>query len=292
MRILFFSHYYAPEGNAPASRVTALTRRWAEQGHEVTVITCAPNVPSGKVYSGYKNKLYQTEFIDQVRVIRVWTYIAPNRGIVRRISNYLSYMFSALFVALFLSRPDVTIATSPQFFCGWAGVLFQFFKGGIFILEVRDIWPESISAVEAKMPNWLLKPIILMERIMYRRADHIVTVGSGYLEKLVERQVAREKVAVVMNGVDSDIFRPSECNKAFLESWGLKDKFVCSYIGTIGMACGLEVVLAAAARLKEMLRSDIAFLLVGDGAVREKLEAEARKRQLDNVVFAGLRPKK
>ena len=113
MRILFFSHYFPPEGNAPASRTYENCKRWARAGHQVTVLTCAPNVPNGVVYEGYRNRVRQHETIDGVQVVRVWTFIAANAGTLRRILNYVSYMFSSVFFSLFITRPDVIIATSP-----------------------------------------------------------------------------------------------------------------------------------------------------------------------------------
>ncbi|MBQ2721583.1 MAG: glycosyltransferase family 4 protein, partial [Opitutales bacterium] len=202
MKILFLTHYYTPEGNAPASRVSALAERWAKDGHDVTILTCAPNVPNGVVYEGYKNKFSQTEVINGVKVVRVWTYIAANKGTLRRIMNFVSYMIMAFMRGLFMKRPDILIATSPQFFCGWAGVLLHSIKRIPFCLEVRDIWPESIIAVGAKLPSGLLKIISVMEKIMYNSADHIVTVGQGYVEKLKERGIDENKISVVMNGVD------------------------------------------------------------------------------------------
>src|SRR5262249_31360249 len=123
LRILFLTHYFHPEGNAPATRVTEMTRRWVGQGHEVTVITGGPNVPDGVVYEGYRNRWIQREELGGVAVVRVWTYLAPNRGTVRRIANYLSFMVTATLAGLRVRRPEIVIATSPQFFCGWAGVL-------------------------------------------------------------------------------------------------------------------------------------------------------------------------
>ncbi|MEM7363217.1 MAG: glycosyltransferase, partial [Pseudomonadota bacterium] len=115
MKILFLSHYYPPEGNAPATRVSALARRWVEQGHEVTVVTCAPNVPNGVVYEGFRNSVIPQESeVEGVKVIRVWTYLAPNKGMLKRIANYLSYMVTAWLQVMLLPRPDVVIATSPQ----------------------------------------------------------------------------------------------------------------------------------------------------------------------------------
>ena len=123
MRILFFSHYFPPEGNAPASRTFDHCTRWAAAGHEVTVVTCAPNHPEGKLYPGYRNRLRQVENVKGVRVVRVVTFLAANKGKWCRIANYLSYLVTAVLAGIFERRPDIVIATSPQFFCGWAGVL-------------------------------------------------------------------------------------------------------------------------------------------------------------------------
>lgn len=293
MRIWYFSHYYPPEGNAPATRVSALARRWAKAGHAVTVVTGVPNVPDGVVYPGYRNRLRpQAEAAEGVRVVRVWTWIAPNRGTVGRIANYVSYMASAVLWALFRPRPDVLIATSPQFFCGWAGVLLKAFRRPRFVLEIRDLWPESIGAVDAISNRGVLRFLEGMERIMYRAADRIVTVGEGYRRRLLERGVPEGKIDIVMNGVDADLLAARPPDPAPLRAkWGLEGKFVCAYIGTIGLASGLEVLLRAGRRLKAAGRGDIALLAVGDGAVRAELEARARAEGLDNVVFTGRQPK-
>ena len=291
MKILFLTHYYTPEGNAPASRVSALAERWAKDGHDVTILTCAPNVPNGVVYEGYKNKFSQTEVINGVKVVRVWTYIAANKGTLRRIMNFVSYMIMAFMRGLFMKRPDILIATSPQFFCGWAGVLLHSIKRIPFCLEIRDIWPESIIAVGAKLPSGLLTIISVMERIMYNSADHIVTVGQGYVEKLKERGIDENKISVVMNGVDRTLFYPRKRNEELLKKHSLDGKFICSYIGTIGMACALDTALESAEILQNQGNDKIKIVLIGDGAVREELEAKAKAKNLKNVVFLGRRPK-
>ncbi len=291
MKIVFLSHYFPPEGNAPATRVFEMCRRWVRTGHEVTVITGVPNVPNGVVYEGYRNRLRQEETIHGIRVVRVWTHLAPNKGTVRRILNYLSFMISATLAGLFAPRPDVVIATSPQFFCGWAGVLVSRLRRLPFILEIRDIWPESIVTVGALRGRGLVALLEWLEKRMYAAARHIVTVGDGYRERLQEKGVPPERISVVTNGVDPATFFPREPDAALRERYGLAGRFVCSYVGTIGMACGLDVVLRAAQRLKEKGRDSIRFLLVGDGAVRAELEQQARTAGLDEVVFAGLQPK-
>jgi glycosyltransferase involved in cell wall biosynthesis len=290
MHILFLSHYFVPENNAPAARVHAMAKEWARLGHRVTVLTCAPNVPAGVVFEGYRNRLYQTEWIDGIRTVRVWTYLAANRGRVRRGLNFLSYLLTAGAAGpLLRPRADVVIATSPQFFAGWAGAPVARAHGAPFVLEIRDIWPDSITAVGALQPGRVIGALEKLERALYDAADHIVAVGEGYRANIIAKGVAPSKVDVVTNGVDADLFVPRPRDDALRARLGFAPgTFVVTFAGTIGMASGLEVVLRAAARLKGQGRADVAFLIVGDGAVRADLETAARAQGLDNIVFTGL----
>lgn len=293
MRILFLSHYFPPEVNAPATRTYEHCVRWARAGHDVTVITCAPNCPDGVLFEGYRNRFRpQRETVDGVRIVRVWTYLAPNAGTLRRIVNYLSYLVSAVLASLFQPRPDVVVATSPQFFCGWAGVFVKWLKRAPFVLEIRDIWPESIQAVGALRNKALLRLLEWLERRMYLAADHIVAVGNGYRQRILEKVAIPERISVVTNGVDLERFVPADPDPRFLHVWDLENKFVCSYVGTIGMAHGLEVVVEAARILRGKGRSDICFCLVGDGASRQKLQDEVQREGLSQqVIFTGMLPK-
>ena len=285
--ILFLTHYFAPEGNAPASRTFENCRRWVADGHRVTVITGAPNVPSGVVYEGYRNRLVQTEWMDGIRVIRVWTLMAANRGTLRRTLNFLSFMAAATVRALFVGGVDVVIATSPQFFCGWAGVLASKLGGHRFLLEIRDLWPESIETVGAVGNRLAIGALSRLEEAMYRAADRIVTVGGGYRRKLIERGVPAGRIAVVTNGADLDVYVPGEPDEAVVARYGLAGKFTVAYVGTLGMACGLDCVLDAAETLRAGGDDGVRFLLVGDGARRAELEAASRARDLTNVWFTG-----
>ncbi len=287
MRILFLSHYFPPEGNAPAARTYDNCVRWAKAGHAVTVVTGVPSHPAGVVFAGYRNRLRQRETVDGVEVVRVGTYLAANRGTTRRILNYVSYMLSASAFASALPRADVVVATSPQFFCGWAGVLTSRLRSAPFVLEIRDLWPESISAVGALRNRRLLAFLERLERTMYRAATHVVTVGQGYRRELLARGVPDARLTVIPNGIDLTRFAPRPPDAELKRSLGLDGRFVVGYSGTIGMASGLDVVLRAAHRLREVGRDDVAFLLVGDGAVREELTAQARRAGLERVVFAG-----
>ena len=286
--ILFFSHYFPPEGNAPASRVHALCRHWTDGGARVRVVTCAPNQPGGMVYDGYRNAPWQWDEVDGIATLRVWTYLAPNKGMALRILNYCTYMVSASVAGLLVPRPDVIVATSPQFFCGWTGVVVSWLRGVPLILEIRDLWPESIVTVGAMRRHSLaVRALEWLETRMYAAARHVVTVGDGYRERLCAKGVPPEKITVISNGIDREAFQPRAPDPALRERWGLGERFVCAYVGTIGMASGLDVVLRAARLLAERGRHDVHFLIVGDGAVRAELEAEAARLGLRNVGFTG-----
>lgn len=291
MKILFISHYYYPEGNAPATRVHQMTRRWADAGHEVTVITAFPNVPSGVVYEGYRNRWRREEQVDGVKVIRVWTYLAANAGKIRRIVSYLSFMTTSLLAGVRASRPDVVIATSPQFFCGWSGRLVAGLRRLPFVLEIRDLWPESIVAVGAMRPSPAIRTLAWLERRLYRAADLIVTVGDGYRRKLLERGANDTRIRIVPNGVDLEHFQRDIDGSAVRIEFLLEDRFVCAFVGTIGMASGLDVVVRAARRLRDDGRDDVRFLLVGDGAERKRLALLVEEERLSSIVMTGRLPK-
>ena len=289
MRILFFSHYYTPEVNAPASRTSEHCRAWASAGHDVTVVTCAPNHPDGKIYPGYTNKLFQSETIDGVDVIRVWTLLAANEGFARRILNYLSYLVGVALALPRLPPADVIISTSPQFFCGLAGLLARPFKRAPWVLEIRDLWPESIVAVGAMRKGLLIRFLEWLEVQAYRRTDAIVSLTRSFVPHIAERCGDAGKIAVIINAADLSAFFKTGDGSAVKRSLGLEGKFVAAYVGTHGMAHGLTTILDAA----EILKADprFAFLMVGGGAEQARLEAERKARALDNVLILGQRPK-
>lgn len=292
MHILFLTHYFVPENNAPAARVHAMSREWVRRGHRVTVLTCAPNVPAGVVYDGYRNRLVQQEWIDGLRTVRVWTYLAANRGRVRRSLNFLSYFGSATLAAPLVRDVDLVIATSPHLLAGWAGVPAARLHRAPFVLEIRDLMSAAVTAVGALPPGRIVGALEALENALYRTADHIVAVGDGYRDGLIARGVPPAKIDVVTNGVDTDLFTPRAPDPAVRAKLGLPaDAFVVVFAGTIGMASGLDVVLRTARRLSDAGRHDVRFLLVGDGAVRAELEAAARAQGLDAVVFTGLVPR-
>jgi glycosyltransferase involved in cell wall biosynthesis len=285
VRILFLTDNFPPETNAPATRTHEHTKRWAAAGHEVTVITGVPNFPSGKIHAGYRNKPWQQETLDGVRVIRVWTYVTANEGFLKRTLDYVSFMITGGLAGLFVKKPDVIVATSPQFFNALGGCLLSLVRRRPFVFELRDLWPDSISAVGAMQEGAALRFLRKVEYWLYRRATRIVSVTHSFKAILTRNGIPATKIAVVPNGVDPQAFTPGPKPAALERQLGLEGKFVAAYVGTIGMAHGLGTILDAAERLKA--REDIAFVLVGTGAEHTKLEAEARDRGLANVRFVG-----
>ena len=289
MRILFFSHYFPPEVNAPANRTFEHCREWVRLGHEVHVITCVPSHPKGEPFPGYRRTWYQREVIEGIHVHRVWTYLAANRGKVRRAVNYLSYVPMAVLRSLRLGSFDVVIATSPQFFCAAAGWLCAGMKGTPWIFELRDLWPDSIAAVGAIRKGFLLKILERFELHLYRSARGIACVTRSFVENLRARGIPEEKCFFVPNGVESTAWVGGDGGRVRLRHGITQDEVIASYIGTIGMAHGTGTILEAASILAQ---SDIPirFLVVGEGAELEVVRAKALAGGQSNVIFTGLIP--
>lgn len=292
MHILFLADNFPPEVNAPASRTFEHCREWVKQGYQVTVVTCAPNFPAGQLLAGYKNRLWQTETVAGIRVIRVWSYIAANAGFVRRILDYVSFMATATIASLFVRRVDLVVGTSPQFFTVWAACAVSKLRRLPWVFELRDFWPESIRAVGAMRESAALRLLRRIEMALYRDADMIVPVTHAFRERLIERGIDARKIAVVTNGVDLSAFEPQPKSRDVVARLGLEGKFVAGYIGTHGMAHGLECLLDAAELLASDPRGrDVVVLLLGDGARKQHLVELAKQKGLVNVVFVDSVPK-
>lgn len=292
MHILFLTDNFPPEVNAPASRTFEHCREWVKAGHRVTVITGTPNFPKGKVFDGYRNRLWQQEAMAGIRVIRVGTYITANEGFARRTLDYLSFMVTGFLASLFVRRVDVVVGTSPQFFTVCAAYVTGLFKRVPWVFELRDIWPESIRVVgamkDSKALDWLEK----LELFLYRKASAIVSVTHAFRASLMRRGVDGQKIEVVTNGVDISRFSPRDKDAELQQQLGLQGKFVGGYIGTHGMAHALDTLLDAAKALKASPDGDrFRLILLGDGANKARLRQRALDEGLDNVIFVDSVPK-
>lgn len=288
MKILFLTDNFYPEVNAPASRTYEHAREWVKAGHEVTVITCVPNFPKGKVFDGYKNKLWQKEAIDGIEVIRVWSYIAANKGFVRRTLDFISFSVTSFLAGLFV-KVDVIVATSPQFFTALSGRTLSFWKRVPWIMEVRDLWPESIKTVGAMKDNLFIRYFEWEEMRCYRSAKTIVVVTDSFKRTLTARGIDEAKIKVVKNGVDKEMFKPVPKDEALIGELGLEGKKIIGYIGTHGMAHKLDFILDCARNMQG--RNDFHFLFIGAGAEREALLAKKEREGISNVTMLDSVPK-
>ncbi|HEX2590291.1 MAG TPA: glycosyltransferase family 4 protein [Rhizomicrobium sp.] len=283
MRILVLTDNFVPEHNAPALREFDHCRRWVEQGAEVTVVTGVPNFPTGKVQQGYRNKLYQREVMSGIEVIRVWTYLAPNVGTVRRSIDFVSFAVTSFLAGLFV-KCDVIVATSPQLLTGVSGAALAFLRRKPWVFEVRDLWPDSITAVKAMRQGPFISFLRWVEGTLYRRATRIVAVSTALKAAIAKRGIALARIAVIPNGA-SQRLKTVPKDPALLAKLKLSGKFVVGYVGTHGAAHGLETMILAADKLRD--RGDIGFLFVGDGANRVPLQDLTADLGVQNVQFVG-----
>jgi glycosyltransferase involved in cell wall biosynthesis len=329
VKILYVSQYFPPEMGAPAARAAELARHWAEAGHEVSVLTGFPNHPTGAVPEEWRPRLRRLTYHEQiyqerrqtsdlrpqpsdptsevrgprsdagrVDVFRTWLWPLPNRKSHERMRNYASFCVSAALRGLTLPRPDVIIATSPQLLVGLAGWWLSFARRDAcqipFVFEVRDLWPESLAAVGVGDEESLLhRALGAVAGFLYERADRVVVVTPAFREHLIERwRVLGEKIAVVENGVETDLFAPllQVANDELRRQLGAEGKFLVCYAGTMGMAHGLETLLDAASQLQRQ-NPEVRFLLIGEGAEKERIKALAQSRGLANVRFLDQQPR-
>src|SRR5271168_4016504 len=288
MKILYVSQYFPPEMGAPAARAAELSLHWARAGHDVTVLTGFPNHPTGVVPPEYRNefqRLVAHEQGDGVNVVRTWLLPFPNRKAHERMLNYTSFCASAASTGLFLTRPDVVIATSPQLLVGLSGWWLARSKRVPFVFEVRDLWPESLAAVGMGEGNSLLyRSLAKIAGFLYRHADRIVVVTPAFEDYLVKHwRVPREKISVIENGVETHLFAPTAAT-TLRKQLGAEEKFVVSYVGTMGMAHGLKTIIQAAAHLRDT-NPEVVFVMLGEGAEKQRIMVMAREHGLLNLRF-------
>jgi len=281
---------------APAARASELARHWADAGHQVSILTGFPNHPTGVVPAEWRSRLRRLMYhqkVGQVDVYRTWLWPLPNRKAHERMRNYASFCVSAAVRGITIPRPDVIIASSPQLLVGLAGWWLAFTRQIPFVFEVRDLWPESLGAVGVAGERSLLHHALArIAGFLYRRADRIVVVTSAFKDYLIHHwRVPALKIDIVENGVETDLFAPDSVAAAGRrKELNAESRFLVSYIGTLGMAHGLETLLDAAATLQSKA-PHVLFLLVGEGSEKERIKSLAQSRGLANVRFLDQQPR-
>jgi glycosyltransferase involved in cell wall biosynthesis len=284
LKIAVYSHYFVPEIGAPSARIFDMASNWVTSGDSVEVVTCFPNHPTGQIYEGYRSSRYASEDLKGIKVHRHWTYITPNKGFIKKTLGHLSYVPSAMLTSSRrLQSPEVFIGSSPTLFAAQAAVFAARRYDAPFVMEIRDLWPAIFVELGVLRNRNFIRLLERWEMALYRYAARIVTVTEKFREDLIRRGISANKVATITNGADTDFWSADSARPGLREELGLAGKHVALYIGAHGISQGLRAILQAADRLKA--RRDIAFVFVGEGAEKESLVAEAKRRGLENVIF-------
>ncbi len=290
MRVLYIHQFFATrESNLGLIRSYEFSRRWVEQGHEVTIITSSSRLPES-----YSKKLIGRGTIDGIDIrsarISYSNYMNP----LRRVWSFSLFMLNAIYLALSGPKPDVVLATSTPLTVGVPGLAVSLLRGVPLVFEVRDLWPEAaIQMGVLKRSGPIARIAKTLERMLYRRAKNVIALSPGMAEGVLAEGTPAERVHVVPNSSDLDLFSPGPKDEAFVDQYNLGDSFVVGYAGAIGPSNALEDSVPEAARiLLEQGRRDIVFLIAGNGKSLPLLQLEKERLGLDNLLLIGSLPKR
>ncbi len=278
MKILLLTQWFDPE---PTFKGLAFAKELANQGHHVEVLTGFPNYPGGIVYSGYRVKLYQKEFMDGIIVHRVALY--PNHGTsaLKRILNYVSFgFFSCLMGVLKLPKFDVIYAYHPPLTTGLSASLISFLKRTPVVLDIQDLWPDTLAATGMLSNPKALKVVGWFCNLVYRSVAHIVVLSPGFKQRLTSRGVPDDKLSVIYNWCDERALDKASICPYHLPTSG----FNLAFAGNLGNAQGLEALIEAAHILQNR-QIAANFIFIGDGVAKQKAQELVQKLQLNNVYF-------
>ena len=286
MRILLLSQWYPPEpAHTPEEFITTLHTL----GYDVEVLTGFPNYPTGELAPGYKLRPWMKETLDEIPVGRAFLYPDHSRSGLKRALNYISFAISsALFGKWLVEKPDVIFVYHPPLTIGFPGILLSKLWGAPFVYQVQDMWPETLRATGMLHNEKILDWIDRFAKKIYKRAHAVCVISPGFKRNLIQKGVPEEKIHVISNWVDTDVYYPAQPDPELAEKLGLAGKFNILYGGNIGAAQALDVVLEAADILRD--HPVIQFVLVGNGVTLPTLQRQAEEKGLSNVKFLGRYP--
>ena len=286
MRILIFTQWFPPE---PQKLLFELAVTLKELGHDVTVLTGLPNYPTGKLYPGYRYRLWQKEIMGGILIIRVPLFPDHSRNGVLRALNFISFSLAGALLGPFLiPRVDVIHVIHPPITMGLAAWIISRIRRVPFTYEIQDMWPETLAATGMVRQPWVLRLVGSFAKWVYSRSAGIRVISPGFRENLLSKKVPADKIHTISNWVDPNFYAPAPRDEQIKEKLGFANKFVVTYAGTIGPAQQIDTLVEAAALLDDL--PDVLIAIFGEGLERELLTAKAAQRGLGNVCFYGLRP--
>lgn len=280
MRILIISQHFPPEFAATGRRAQELAASLATRGHDVLVLAGRPNHPSVADRYFCRDAASSERAPEGYRVLRLRVFRSSDTRTWKRALNYLTFTLLAVARGMRQPRPDMILAVSPLP-AGLAALALSVWHRAPLIYDLQDIWPDSARAVGVMKRGLALRLLGGLESLLYRRAARVVVISEGFRDYLVNRGVPREHLRVIANGVDVERFQGARPEMRVRRAGPMRGSFIVGYIGNHGLAQGLDTALEAADRV----RADAAFLMVGEGVDRARLERRVREVRLDNVRF-------
>ncbi len=287
MHILLIHQAFATLNEPGGTRHAELAQYLTEQGHRVTVIASPVSYLTGES-SDRQKWITKTQPSPELTIFRCYTYGALHKSFIHRVFSFLSFMVSSFTATLQVRKVDIVWGTSPPIFQGATAWLVARLKRAEFLFEVRDLWPAFAIAVGVLQNKLLIKASEWLECYLYRHADRVVVNSPGFVEHVTTH--GADKVTLIPNGVDVDMFAVKSNPDAFRIQYGFQDNFVIVYAGAHGLSNDLDVVLDAAVILKSQTRMRI--VLVGDGKEKAALMSRATELDLFNVSFLPPQPKR
>ncbi|MCH7312336.1 glycosyltransferase family 4 protein [Acinetobacter sp. ANC 4805] len=280
MKILLLTQWFDPE---PTFKGLAFARELQQQGHQVQVLTGFPNYPGGKIYDGYKLKLYQREQIDGISVLRVALYPNHDSSALKRILNYISFAFMAMLFGIFATKKaDVIYAYHPPLTVGLAAIFIKLFRRTPVVYDIQDMWPDTLKATGMLNNQRILNIVGRVCQLVYYFVDHIVVLCPGFKKLLNERGISDDKVSVIYNWCDENSLTQAQPIKSEYQQL-LQGRFNILFAGNMGKAQSLDTILDVSMELRS--ESKIQFVFVGGGTETERLKQRVLDENIENVVF-------
>jgi glycosyltransferase involved in cell wall biosynthesis len=289
MKILLLNQAFVSPDEPGHTRHFEMAQYLRQRGHELVIVASDLNYQTGQ-RTVERHGLFTEQMIDGVRVLRSYIYPTLHRSYFWRIISFFSFMFSSVWTALSVKDADLIMGTTPQIFQAVSAWFVAFIRNKPFLLEVRDLWPEFGVSMGV-----IRNPVVItlarwLEKFLYARATHILVNSPAYKEYMLAKGVPAGKITFIAYGTDVDMFNPNVSGLTVRQQLGLEDKFVVLYAGALGQANDIYTVLCAAKHLND--EKHIRFVFWGDGKERPNLQLEAERLKLENVIFAGVCPKK
>jgi len=281
MKIMIMAQHYAPE--EVSGMATQLAADLASRGHLVSFVTCAPNYPYGRVYSGYRNPLLAKEKHGAVSVFRTWSYISSRHSFWARLINMITFSMTTFYGGLAAGKPDIIFSYTPPLTLGITAWLLSKIWRIPWVMRIEDIFPDAAIAAGVIHGKLLIQLLYALERFLYLRATQISMISEGFRQILLKKGISKDKLSVTTVWIDPNAIEVLPKENDFRKEHDLSGKFILMYTGNMGHTSALEDVVAGAARLSD--EPDVRFVLVGEGTKKKMLQARTQELGLKNILF-------